>query len=489
MSVQDCIIGGIATYVPSPTNPWDRQKVQHLYNRLGFGATDVEIAAALSQNPDTLIDNLIDNAVASPSPTPPIYANWTSVDYPIDDTFFDVVYDHLYGLIDEWIIGMLNNPVRYKMVLFWHNHFVTQFEEYFCSNWMWQYYDLLHQYAFGNFKDFVYDMGKNPAMLDFLDNNENIADFPNENYARELLELFTLGEGNNYTQADIFDTARALTGWKAYDCDNVYFDVNDFDNNPKTIFGQTGNWGYDDVHNILFAQRENEMAHYIAEKLYRYFVYPEANATIINAVANDLIANNFNIASALKLLIKSEHFFDDKWIGGKIKSPLELYVQTYRLTKFQYGVNITDNEINGISYRSADTGQQLFSPINVAGWPGQRSWITEHLMVKRWSHVSNSIMWPLYNDALPNAAHLVQLAKDLSNYSSDPAVITQAFIDHYLSVSLSAEATATATDVFKAGVPLNYYDSGVWGLDYPNTHFQVANLITHLAQLPEYQLI
>ncbi|MCB0514682.1 MAG: DUF1800 domain-containing protein [Chitinophagales bacterium] len=487
MSIQDCISADLSTFVPRTEKPWNRKRVQHVYNRLGFGATDSEINAALAMSPEVLIDNLIDAAIATPIPTTPYWGEWVGEDYD-EATFFEQVYQHRYETVQNWMRGMLENPVKYRMVLFWHNHFVTEFAEYSCSSWMWAYYKLLHQYAFGNFKNFVYAMGKNAAMLDYLDNNENVVGAPNENYARELLELFTLGEGNGYTQTDIYEIARALTGWKAYLCNAPFFYPPHHDNGQKTIFGQTGNWHYDEVHNLIFTQRSAQMAQHIAEKVYKHFVFPETNEAIIDELAQTLLENDFEIHPMLRQLFKSEHFFEESLLGAKIKSPYDMFMQLLRVCELKFDQNFNQNEINAIDYWTAITGQQLFSPINVAGWPGHEAWITEHLLVNRWRLSADLFAWMVYNDNFPNQEHFRTWAKNLSNNATDPEFITQRIVETLFNVNLSAEAQKTAVEIFKANIPINYYLNNFWSLDYESAPFQVLLLLQHLYKLPEFQL-
>ena len=238
-------VNTIDPYIPSTEKPWNAQRVQHLYSRLGHGASYADIQAGLAMSPTDLVDSLIDGVLALPDPTPPEWAFWTSTDYE-NQANEDLVFIHKEEFSGRFV--RRNDFGRYRRCArevgdVWHNHFVTEEEVYYCNSFMWAYYDLLHKRVLGNFRTFVEEMGINPAMLVYLNGNLNVADEPNENYARELMELFTMGENNGYTQTDVVEVSRALTGYQVYmyECDpNVFFVPNDFDNGQKTIFGANG---------------------------------------------------------------------------------------------------------------------------------------------------------------------------------------------------------------------------------------------------------
>ena len=219
------------------------------------------------------------------------------------------------------------------MALFWHNHFVTDTEVYVHARLAYGYLNLVRKHALGDFKQFVYDMGLNLAMLIYLDGTSNTHIAPNENYARELLELFTTSPEDqngqpNYTEADIREMARALTGYVA-DLRQFrarFFD-NRFDDGEKTFLGRTGNFGYADVVDIVFEERTDALAHFICVKLYKAFVYAAPAPEIVDELAEIFIDNNFQIAPVLRTLLKSAHFFDREVHGARIKGPIEMMVR------------------------------------------------------------------------------------------------------------------------------------------------------------------
>ncbi|OWY19260.1 DUF1800 domain-containing protein [Sphingobacteriales bacterium UPWRP_1] len=487
MLTTNCVTGGIGAYVPSVAKPWNKRRVEHLYRRMGFGATPDQVTAALLLSPSALIDQIVDQAATLPASPTPVWASYTLnplSGYSSTDNADDEMRDHLREWRRQLLTDMEVNGFRDKLVLFWHNHFVTGWSTYQCSKYLYQYHLTLQQYALGNLKDFVYEIGKTPAMLIFLDGALSTKNNPNENYARELYELFTLGEGNGYTQTDIIETSRALTGWRASPgtCVDAYFDPTRFDNLSKTIFGQTGNWNYDDVHDILFQQRSSEVAHHICRKIYKHFVYNVPDENIVSALATTLQNNNFELVPVFKQLFKSDHFFDDAFVGAAIKSPADYFVGLLHQLKINYTTTILDYVANGCGL----LGQVLFEPVDVAGWPGHHAWITEDTLTRRWDLVSDYLSAGVDTVTKDN---WVQLAKDLTNDSNDPSVVAAAIADYLLPNGLSdPEMYNTATQVFKSDIPENYFEDYSWNLDWPEAPDQINALLGYLIRLPEFQL-
>ena len=475
----NCATGSLAPYVPNELNPWNRKKVLHLFRRLGFGISHSEIQTALAANPTDLIDQMIDGAISNPLPDAPSWREWTVEDYQVDTDFIGT---HIVEWTTKWLEDMVASGFRERLALFWHNHFVTEVDIYVCPPQMYSYHKLLQQYALGNFKTFVHEMGRTPAMLVYLNGVQNNKDEPNENYARELYELFTLGRDNGYTQEDIVETAKALTGWLIpVGCSESVFFAPRHDNGSKTIFGQTGNWGYDDLHDILFEQRGNEIAQHICTKIYRHFVSVEIDETIVNGMVATFKENNFELAPVFRQLFKSEHFFDDANIGSQIKSPLVHLVSFLNDANFSYGTDI----LQFLGYGAGGLGQALFNPVDVAGWPGDKSWITTSTLTGRWQYIQAYLGY-VYQTT---PSELVDFAKAVSGNSNDPAFVTRSIVDHFVLGGLQTEAEyEVATTVFKFEVPQNYFDEGVWNLDWEYVDIMVVLLLYHIAQLPEFQL-
>ncbi|MGB1207001.1 MAG: DUF1800 domain-containing protein [Chitinophagales bacterium] len=487
MPIQDCITSGIAAYVPSVAKPWDNRRITHLYRRMGFGATHQQIVDGLAQNPDALIEQIVEDAYNLPLSPTPIWADWTLeplYGYTSLEDYNTERRNQRYEWIYQFFTDMLNNGFRDKLTFFWHNHFVTETGVYDASVYLYAYHKILQQNALGNFRDFVYDMGKTPAMLIYLDGYSNTRNSPNENYGRELYELFTLGVDNGYTQADIEETSRALTGWQVNRSalSGAYFTAGRFDLEEKTIFGQTGIWNYDDVHDILFQERTDEIATHICTKLYKYFIYETPDENIVAALATTFKNNNFELKPVLKQLFKSEHFFDDAFIGTRIKSPVECFMNLIHQT----GIEYDDGMFNDVRRDCNELSQAVFAPVDVAGWQGYRSWITEDSLTKRWDFVRDTL---LDTATVGTKANWVTLAKNLSDNSYDPLFITTKIVDFLLPNGFNRPETyEVATRVFKGDIPQNYFENGYWSLDWEEAGDQMFNLLKYIIKLPEFQL-
>ena len=485
MPVLNCAQTDLSPYAPDSTYPWNARRAAHLYRRLHYGADLPTRTAALAATPTGLVDQLIDAAVAAPAPVAPVWADWTYLDYPSND--FIAVRDQQYR---EWMGVVLEDlqahPLRVKMQLFWHGHFVTEAAAYDCPAYLYQYSQLLRGQAFGNFKTFVSEIGLCNAMLVYLNGYDNSKHAPNENYARELYELFTLGADNNYTQQDIEETARALTGHTGRNvfCGDIIYHSFDHDNGDKTIFGDTANHDYDSVIDLLFEVRATEISEFICGKLYRHFVHPEADPAIVAELAATFRNAGWEIEPVVRQLFRSAHFFDDAVLGTRISDPAEFF---YVLAN-EIGFEPTQYSLDERYWFIAALGMAIFDPPNVAGWPGNRSWISTSLLTARW-RIGGLMMVTAYDQ---QPAIFVDLAVGLvgSLTESDPAVVATALVDYLVPGGLSDPLQyERATTVFKGDVPEYYYTTNQWNLAFEYAPLQVALLINHVVQMPEYPLI
>ncbi len=488
-----CNISPLVTYVPSTENPWNSQKVRHLHNRLGFGIDPSAISSALSQTPANYVDALIDNAINLPPTVAPAWAFLDPVDYAANG--FTYGEDENQTLVDDtkhtFIKELLDNGVRGRITLFWHNHFVTRVNEYDFAGYAFRYYLDLQRNALGNFKDFVAEMGLDSAMLKFLNGFESTVESPNENYARELYELFTLGEGNGYTEDDIVETSRALTGYNDYangDNSTIIFNENNFDATDKTIFEQTGNWNYNDVIDLVFEQKTELIARYICEKIYKYFVSPEVDDDIRQNIINPLgalfISNNFEIAPVLRTLFKSEHFYDETARNTIIKSPLDFILEFMVSTGFDFGdYDLNKESIQGTS-RLFD--QDILNPPTVFGWPGNRDWINSGTITFRPGFLCEDVLeWAIEQ----NEEQLRQFAIDVSGNSTNADEVATAIFETLMTeVPYTLADFETGIDVFKSSVPSNYFEDNIWTLTFPGVPQQVTELLKYIVFLPDYHL-
>ncbi len=482
MLTLNCTSGTIAPYLPDGERPWNRQRLRHLHRRLGFGLSPQAINQQIDDNPLELVDQLLGEAQTAPPLPEPEWANWNVQDY---DDFQEEYPPQLI----EWgklaIRDMFDNSVRSKLVLFWSNHFVTKLQAYLCPSYLYRYHKVLERHALGNFKDFVHAIGTTPAMLVFLNGVQNTRIEPNENYARELYELFTLGRDNGYTQEDITETARALTGYNGLlvYCEEIEYVNFTHDNDEKTIFGQTGEWGYDDVINILFEQRAEQIATYICSKLYQHFVNPEIDEEIVAALAATFLANDFELLPVYRQLFKSEHFFDDTNIGVVIKSPLDFHVQFLKETSIPYN----EQTLEYILYFSSSLGQQIYDPTDVSGWTGNRAWISNSTLTMRWQSMQFFI-FTVFQNAPEQLRQLAKLLAGADN--TDPYLVTMAVVKAVLPKGLQLDSDyENMTATFKMDIPQNYFDENSWNLDWETVPAQMGLLLVKITQQPEFQLM
>ncbi len=485
IAAPSCNTATLTPYVPSGSNPWNASKVKHAYRRLGFSASQTTVDQALGLSPGQFIDNLVDTAFSQPPTPAPSWGYWAL------SNFTDFQTENEQYMLD-WRVRTGNDfmaeNLRGRMAAFWMNHFVTELEVYSYAPYLFQYYNTIQIHALGNFKSFVHDIGITGAMLLYLNGFENTNVNPNENYARELYELFTLGEGNGYTETDITETSRALTGYNHWTelGAQITFNVSTHDTGVKSIFGQNGNWGYSDVIDLLFQERGVEVCRFICDKMYKFFVSPSVDALItmdiIEPLAQTMMANNYELVPVLKQLFKSEHFFDDRAIGVVIKSPFDTIFGFVKETEFFYDDSIMESFL----YYSGLMGQEIFDPPDVSGWQRDEEWINTSTLTGRWELMQLYVTFLFGNGY---ELTLTDLAKDLTNNSNDPEFITQVLVDHFVPKQLyTLTDYDIATDIFKWDVPQNYYDTGQWNLDWSTAPYQVVLLLNHIARMPEFQL-
>jgi uncharacterized protein (DUF1800 family) len=272
-----------------------------------------------------------------------------------------------------WMHEMVNTAaqLREKMAFFWHGHFACRNLNVFYQQGL---LDVIRRNALGNFGTLLKEVSKTAAMLNFLNNQQNRKDHPNENFAREVMELFTLGRGN-YTEHDIKEAARAFTGWSANVKGEFVFRKFQHDFGSKTVLGRTGDFDGGDVLDILL--EEKQTAKYISRKIYKFLVNENIDEEKVNWLADRFYKNEYNISKLLEDIFTSDWFYEEKNIGAKIKSPVELLVGIQRMLPMKL-----ENE-ESLMLIQRVLGQLLFYPPNVAGWPGGKAWIDSSSLMMR----------------------------------------------------------------------------------------------------------
>eukprot|EP00913_Durusdinium_trenchii_P008770 g8236.t1 len=275
-----------------------------------------------------------------------------------------------------WLYRMLNtpHPLKERCTLFWHNHFATSVAKIVRHELMFEQNRLLRKHALGKFGPLLHNIGRDPAMLVWLDSNRNIKGSPNENYGRELLELFSLGEGN-YTETDIKEAARAFTGWSTSD-GKFIFNKHLHDTGRKTVFGKSGNFNGDDVVDIVLKQPA--AARFLVGKLFREFISEAETppARLIEPLAVQLRKSNYDIAGCIATMLRSNLFFSDHAYRQRIKSPVEYVVGTLAVCDGRGSLPQLAKSMDGM-------GQTLFAPPNVKGWDGGKTWLNSATLLAR----------------------------------------------------------------------------------------------------------
>lgn len=277
------------------------------------------------------------------------------------------------GLNLLWLENIVESDQQLleKMAFFWHGHFASRNLNVFFQQQM---LDVIRRNALGSFRDLLHGVSKTAAMLNFLNANQNRKDHPNENFAREVMELFTLGRGN-YTENDVKEAARAFTGWGANVKGEFVFRANTHDTGTKTVLGKTGNLDGDAVLDVLLEQKQTAV--YITQKIYRFFVNETIDKQKTQWLADRFYHSNYDISKLMEDIFTSDWFYDEKNIGVRIKSPIELIAGIRRMLP----MNLVNEEAQLLVQRVL--GQMLFYPPNVAGWPGGKTWIDSSTLMMR----------------------------------------------------------------------------------------------------------
>ncbi len=427
---------------PITASEWNYEHAAHLLERAGFGGTPEDVARLAALSPEDAVSFLIDwervpndrlrdfdhsdifragmievprsraqavrdarrdgealGVMIKPGGSRPLQ--------PVVNAFFYILNADRLEIrrLSRWWgerMVLTERPLQEKLALFWHGHFATGNVKVRDYRKMLQQLELFHARGKGSLRDLLRGVATDPAMLVYLDAGQNVRGNPNENFAREILELFTLGPGN-YTEADIREAARAFTGW-THDPHTLSFVVNadQHDTDPKTFLGHTGNFdGYDIIDLIL---QQPATARFLAGKMYRYFVRDSGGEAVVDALANEYRESDYDTAGLLRTIFLSRDFYAPAAVGSLIKSPVQMVVSTYRKLGLAEMPGVPDFHVT-----TERLGQRLFEPPNVAGWAGGRAWITSATLLDR-GNFGRQLLFPdmfafrspdpLYSDTL-----------------------------------------------------------------------------------------
>jgi hypothetical protein len=375
---------------PSAT-AWNLKWAGHLYRRAAFGAGLPELREAMRRGLPKTLDLLLDGQPGAAAREQTLGALGEQVAKEDDAT----------NLRGWWMYLILNgpHPLREKLTLFWHNHFATSIAKVQRTELMFRQNQLLRRHALGKFRPFVLDMSRDPAMLIWLDSNSNIRGKANENYARELMELFTLGVGH-YSEKDVREAARAFTGWHT-DGEQFEFNADFHDDGPKTLLGRSGTLDGGDVVRILLDRPE--AARFLVRKLYRAFISESASPPprLLEPLAERFRKGDYDIAAVLRTMLHSRLFFSEHAYRQRIKSPVEFVAGTARAL-----VKIDQAELppTVLAAQVGAMGQPLFEPPTVKGWAGGRAWLNSATVLARnnFAETAASGLYPAQVDAPAN---------------------------------------------------------------------------------------
>jgi hypothetical protein len=417
---------------PVSAADWNYEAAAHLLERAGFGGTPNQIQALAAMAPSAAVSSLVyfdnvDNSHLLPfdhsgihdsglEPFPPsrpattdlakatgealgvkVKPNGNRRLQPVVNKFFYWLRASVLetNRVAYWWANRMvasNSPLQEKMALFWHGHYAINESKVRDYRKLLNELELFHAMGTGSFRDLMVAVAQDPAMLSFLDAGVNVKGAPNENFAREIMELFTMGVGN-YTETDIREAARAFTGWNYVDLEFV-INADLHDSDPKTFLGQTGN--FDGVEIIDLIMEQPVTAEYIASKIYRFFVRQEVSAELATELGNIFRDADYEVATLLETIFLSKDFYSDASVGSQIKSPVQLAVTTYRKLGIETVPGVPDfNRATGA------LSQSLFRPPTVAGWAGGRSWMTPGLLLAR-GNFARDVLFPDINFVPPD---------------------------------------------------------------------------------------
>ncbi len=440
----------------------------HLLRRAGFGATPEEIDDVLLLGREGAVDYLIHYEQIDDSAMEQALAAQNYLQPPAGQPL------SLPAIQQWWLFRMLHTrrPLQEKMTLFWHDHFATAVSKVVSRELMLQQNELFRRLALGNFGEMLVEVSKDPAMIIWLDNNTNVKGSPNENYARELMELFTMGINDvitgepNYTEEDIHESARAFTGWTIRR-GRFFFNSSQHDYGTKTFLGEAGAFNGEDIVDILVKRRAT--ARFMSKKLLEFFVYPNPEPELIEEVADVYLNNQYNMMAVVRHILLMNAFYSERALFANIKSPTELVIGTIRMLK----ATATPHRV--ILGAMSLMEQTLFNPPTVAGWDGGLNWINTATLLVRYNFANGLVS----SRGGPVATFDPNRLLEGQNLTT-----AEQIVDHFLNV-FGPLPVSTAT----RQALIDYLNSdGPFTLNAQTIDRQVRGLIHLILTLPEYQL-
>lgn len=437
-------------YRPSDKAPWNLERAAHLFRRAGFAANWAELEQTVEEGPRQSVERLMAGEDG-------------------DAAFYDRTRGTVRALVQTeqglpaWWLHVMRtspHPLLEKITLFWHGHFATSSAKVTDGRMMLRQNEILRKNALGKFQPLVKDISQDPAMLIWLDSTSNKKIKPNENFAREVMELFCLGLGS-YTEKDIKEAARAFTGWEVRH-GKFYFNAYEHDKGEKTVLGQRGKWTGDDVIRILLEQPA--AARFIAGKMYRYLVSETAPPSddVLEALAAKYRDSGYDASVLVRTILASNLFYSEHALHQKVKAPVELGIGLLKALEGNTNMYALADELRTL-------GQAVFAPPNVKGWDGGTEWINSATLLTR-----VNLAWALVSGRggqFKKTIDLEQLAK--KHGKQDPSEAAKWLADLLLGVSLPDDVQSQlASAASGAG----------------DVHIRLARVVEAIAALPEFHV-
>jgi uncharacterized protein (DUF1800 family) len=481
-----------------------QQKNQHLWWRAGFGPPANLVSALSMQKPDELFHSILKASEKKPE-------FFDVADPDLKEQFMGnqpMNPGKLQGLKPEerqmirkqsvqdisklnirWLEEMTGSPAQLleKMSLFWHGHFAAKTVNIFYDQAL---LNVIREHALGNFRDLLFNVSKSASMIQFLNNNQNKKTHPNENFARELMELFTIGRGH-YSETDVKESARAFTGWGATLQGDFYYRPRQHDEGIKTFFGKTGNLSGEDILEILLSQKHTAI--FITRKICRFFVNDLVDEERVNSLANQFFGSGYDIRDLMISIFTSSWFYDQKNIGSQIKSPVVWIVGMRR----QLPMELQNPAVQLVLERLL--GQVLFSPPNVAGWPGGKHWIDSSSLMLRMQipriiyHSDAILSRPKEDDDGMMGMRERAINKYLKKSGNSGAQLFQAeilwndYIKNFNEITEPAIYVAIRDLLLQCVLPMNENEMNRY-LDESGREARIRSITIRLMGTPEYQL-
>ncbi len=544
------IDGGLEPYVPSADNPWNERTASHLLRRTGFQATRPDIGYALTLSPQQAVDKLLE---VQPGDYPAEYSADDSAKWGMKPEWaeeerkrytteaerlqYQILLNQRNAEFQRWWVERMYrsafqrsgthtvSPLMEKITFFWHNHFTSDNKKVVHPQLICIQNNAFRHEAFGSFKTLARTMVSDPAMLIYLDGATNTRQRPNENFARELLELFTLGEGH-YTEHDVVEAARVVTGW--FIADKYPFSTFDpllrnHDFGDKTLLNtaikpdpskpksEAGMAESDALIDAIFAWKFAETeadiqagrpqadsdeykgksvtAVFLAQKLYRFFVYELVDHAIVAQLADLLVQHNFELKPVLRTLLTSAHFFDKQLHGALIKTPLDFIIGIMRLFAMDLPQNDNPNRpyLRSVVESMTGIGLEILNPPNVAGWPGYRDWINTATYPMRNALGDASIYGKdVSGRQLPTKIDVLRFGAGFSSLSDAEQFVDDA-ARYLLAIDIVDEQRADLLEELLQGAQLYEWTNFV-ETDPDKTVVRLQLFLSAVLHLPEFQL-